>query len=135
MSGVVSPPAPPVRREQPGAKVRVVPLLAAIKDAKDFLNAGQYLHLTDIVKRLADWENREEISDLRVEPIQGMWELQEKGGILGRINVRVYFAYLKQRREVVVLGAFKKECEGQTPGYVLLRVRNRLRIYLEELAD
>jgi carbon storage regulator CsrA len=137
--GIEAPRQTPIHRHEAwrgarGApKTRLVPLKVAIKDGRGFLSAGQYLHVADIVRRLADWNNPEEIKDLRIEPIQGLWELKEKGGILGRINVRVVFAYLKDRDEIVVLGAFKKENEGQTPKHIIIRMHNRLRVYLEEV--
>ena len=100
------------QRENVQAKVRVVPLRAAIKDGRAFLNDGQYVHLRDIVRRLGEWNNREEMNDLRIAPIQGLWELKEKGGILGRINARIFFAYLKDRRQIVVFGALKRRERG-----------------------
>jgi hypothetical protein len=97
---------------------------------------GQYLHVSDFVCQLVGFGSRRYDPTLRIAPIEEFWELKEKGSVLGRINLRLYFAYLSDRNEVVILHAYKKEDDGATPKYVLIRVRNRLRMYLNgELSD
>ncbi len=77
-------------------------LEAAKKDAQAFLNDAQYLHVVGLVKRLASFGNRRELADLRLEKIKSeIWELKDKGGILGKINVRVFFAALPERKQML----------------------------------
>jgi hypothetical protein len=116
----------------PARKWTIVPLQKAKEDAKGFLNDVQYLHVVQLVKRLVDFGDTEELADLRIEKIRGdVWELKDKGGVLGKINVRIFFAPVAKRKEIVVLGAFKKEAEGQTPAHVIIKMEARLGDYLE----
>lgn len=105
----------------------VVVLPVAMKEARKFLSPGQYLHITDLVKQLADFGAAGGVPG--VEPFGDFWELKAKGGILGKINTRIYFADLKEQREVVVLHAYKKEKEGATSPHVRIKLRGRLRSY------
>ena len=56
--------------------------------------------------------------------------------MLGKINVRVFFAIDKRKlhgvdhRAIVVLGTIKKESEGKTPEGDKIRIGRRLRKYL-----
>ncbi len=58
------------------------------------------------------------------------YELREKGGVLGRINVRVFFGVDPDSRSLVILGAIKKENEGPTPQGDIITMRRRWRKYL-----
>lgn len=126
------------RRNQQRAAVgeetnrQVVAVLAvAKKEARGFLSAGQYLHMTDLVKQLTGFGIRHFESNLRIEPFGDFWELKDKGGVLGRLNVRVYFAHVDARNEVVVLSTYKKEDDGPAPTHIMYRLKNRLRMYLD----
>jgi carbon storage regulator CsrA len=114
--------------------IQVVPLEAAIADARGFLNAGQREHLKDIWQRLQEWGDTGATRDLRVEKVENLWQLKVRGSVLGRINVRVFFSWVPARREIVILGAIKKEEEVKTPRHVVIRMQNRLRVYLNRLA-
>jgi hypothetical protein len=106
---------------------RIRPLVQAKRDADGFLNDLQYLHLVSIVRNLKFWGQCDRMTMLDVKPIDRFFELREKGGPLGKINARVYFAVFPKTREIWVLGAYKKEDEGQTPKHIIVRIRNRLR--------
>jgi hypothetical protein len=114
-------------------KWKVLALKKAREDAKDFLNDTQYAHVVELVRRLKDWQDRKQLTDLRIQKIRNdLWELKDKGGVLGKINVRVFFAPLSERKEIIVLGAFKKEMEDQTPGHMIVKMERRLSDYLED---
>lgn len=106
---------------------RVGYLEAANKDASKFLDEDQIEHLRQQIIDLATHENPRVSQTQNVERIEDFFELKDKGGILGKISVRVFFAVFDEDTLIVVLGCHKKESEGQTPRHVIVRVRNRLR--------
>jgi sRNA-binding carbon storage regulator CsrA len=111
-------------------------LAGAAKDCEGFLTPGQRCHVRDLWWRLSAWGNNSELSDLRVEKLQGsLWELKAKGSVLGKTNVRIYFAPLAKQRQVVILGVWKKEQVGKTPSHILRRMQNRLRVYQASKQD
>ena len=117
---------------QPKQCLNVVVLRKAKKEGHEFLNPGQYEHMTGVIKRLVDFNSPMEITDLRIEPIESFYELKDKGGLLGKINVRIYFAYVPDEGNIVVLKAYKKEEEGKVPRHVVITVLARLRSYLKD---
>ncbi|WP_246196279.1 hypothetical protein [Aquisphaera giovannonii] len=102
----------------------------AIDDAREFLSADQYAHLALQFKEMAREEEPTRCETVDIRPIEDYHELRDKGGILGRINVRVFFFVQHPARSIVVLGAVKKENEGQTPTAVKVLMRYRMRSYL-----
>jgi len=64
-----------------------------------------------------------------VDQIEDFHELREKGGILGNKNVRIFFGINKGDRTILILGGFKKENNGPTPGGVKITMRRRWRKY------
>ena len=61
--------------------------------------------------------------------LRRFWELREKGGILGRTNLRVYFGTIPEDKEAVIAKAYKKEEDGKTPRYVIFSVEHRMESY------
>ncbi len=121
---------------QPGYQWDVWILDLAYKDAMKFLDEDQYGHISLQVRELALELDPTHSAMLSVDAVQDFFELREKGGPLGKINVRVFF-FLDTRKEqdssnhaIVVLGAIKKENEGRTPPGDIIRTRRRLRKYL-----
>ena len=105
-------------------------LKIARKEGKNILNQTQYDHVVEVLKRLTDWEDKEEISDLRIEKIQDFYELKDKGGVLGRLNLRVYFATVPDNKDIIVLKTYKKEEDGACPRYIIINVEDRLEDFL-----
>lgn len=101
-------------------------LSVAREEAMAFLNDGQYAHAADLVRALASEADPTHPATVTVEAVEELYELKDKGGILGKINLRVYFTVSPKEKAIVVLGAIKKEAEGQTPAWVKIRIRNRL---------
>lgn len=115
----------------PGYLWSVYFLSIARDEATGFLNDGQYAHAVDLVRALASDPDPTHPATVTVEAIEDFYELKDKGGILGKINLRVYFTVHPKERAIIILGAIKKEAEGQTPAWVKIRVRNRLRKFRE----
>lgn len=93
----------------------------------------EYAHLAMQVRELAT-QAEPSISDtVDVRPIEDYFEIRDKGGVLGKKNVRVFFFVNKtlKDRAIVVLGTIKKENNGQTPVGVKITMRRRKRLYLE----
>ena len=99
----------------------------ASKEARRFLDERQFAHAVDLCTQLA----REPIpgnADLvDVERIEDFFELRDKGGVLGKINLRIYFAVLDSDKTIVILGCWKKEAEGKVPHHKIVCMRSRLR--------
>jgi len=57
--------------------------------------------------------------------------LRDKGGILGNINLRIFFHVDRVARAVVILGVIKKQNDGPTPFGDKIRMRYRQRKYRE----
>ena len=106
----------------------------AEREARKFLTDDQYAHVVQLFDELAYEPDPAQSKTQRVEKIDDFYELKDKGGVLGKINVRVYFALFDERRLIFILCAYKKEDEGQTPPHIKIRVRNRLRIVRRQLA-
>jgi hypothetical protein len=100
---------------------------SAFKEAMNFVDEAQYHHLADQVRELARQSDPTHSDIVDVRPIEEFFEIRDKGGILGKINVRVFYFVDKPARKIVVIGAIKKENEGQTEPDVRIRMRRRMR--------
>ncbi len=99
----------------------------ADSDARKVLDGDQYAHVIGLFDLLATEQNPRVPQTVDVRPIDAFYELRDKGGILGKLNIRVYFAVFDRESLVLVLGCRKKEQEKKTPPYVITTMRNRLR--------
>lgn len=93
------------------------------------LDEAQYHHLVEQFQELARHDDPSRSEVLSVDRIEDFFELRDKGGPLGRINVRVFYLIDKGKRAVVVLGFIKKQAEGKTPLGDIVRMRRRKRRY------
>ena|SRR5436190_6875893 len=126
------------RRESKGAgpsgeearRRRVVVLKRSKDEGKKILSNLQYACVVEVVKRIGDFDDHEEAWDLDIRRFGDFYELRMKGSFLGKINLRVYFAYLKDRDEVLVLKTYKKEQEDQTPPYIMETLKDRCEQYI-----
>src|SRR5262245_56218144 len=87
---------------------RVVVVAKAKSEGREILTEEQYWDLVGYVKRLFDFGDRAKTADLDIRAIGDFFELRVKGGFIRRINLRVYFAFVAERNEVVVLMTYKK---------------------------
>ena len=80
-------------------------------------NKAQIQHTVMQVKELCREADPTHPKTVSVDTIEDFHELRDKGGILGGINLRVFFFLDKVRgAEIVVLGAIRKRNNGQPPG-------------------
>ncbi|MFH1922046.1 MAG: hypothetical protein ABIP48_19445 [Planctomycetota bacterium] len=117
------------RRTEDVEKWIVVVLKVAKREGRKILTDLQYDHIVDILKRLVDFGNPEEMADLDIKPIGSFYELKEKWGVLGRINLRVYFGTISEDHELVIAKTYKKEDDGPTPRHIVILVEERLEEY------
>jgi hypothetical protein len=102
----------------------------AFAESRKFLNSEQYEHMAMQVKELARENDPTHSKTASVDAIEDFWELRDKGGVLGGINVRVFFLIDKTKQALVVLGAIKKQNDGPTPKGDKMRMARRKRKYL-----
>lgn len=100
-------------------------LTVAEKEGRRILNDDQYAHVVSLFDDLATEENPRVSLSQDVDQVEDFYELRDKGGILGNINVRVYFSVDDQYKTIVVLACDKKEQEGQIAVHMKKRVKNR----------
>lgn len=113
----------------PGYVWNVLIFDLAFREAMSFLNEDQYQHLAMQFKELASENDPSHSCTTDVRQIEDFLELRDKGGILGKINVRVYFGLEHNKKNLIVLGCIKKESEGKTPTGDRIRMQRRWRKY------
>lgn len=96
-----------------------------------FLSAAQYEHIAQQVRELAREHDPSHSETQSVREVSDFLELRDKGGILGKKNVRVFFFLHQPTRELVILGAINKNSENQLPAGDRIRISRRRRKYLE----
>lgn len=111
----------------PGYEWNVLYLSASRDDAMRFLDEVQYAHVSDLFKALASEEDVRRPTTVRVEQVEDFFELKDKGGILGKVNLRVYFIVDDRVRSVLVIAAINKDNEDQMPERAKIKVRSRIR--------
>jgi hypothetical protein len=105
----------------PGYQWNVLVLDQAHNEAQAILMPIQYVHVREQVRSLARDVDPSHSVLLDVDAIEDFFELREKGGPLGKINLRVFFGLdtrksgRGKRHAIVVLGVVKKENNGATP--------------------
>lgn len=108
----------------------IIVLDLAMKEASSFLDDAQYHHVAEQVQELAREVDPTHPATQRVASVEDFFELKDKGGPLGKINVRVFFFMDKPHVAIVVLGAIFKQNEGKTPEADKVRMGRRKRKYL-----
>lgn len=119
--------------EQGTAHWRLGYLDAAESEGRSILNDDQYSHIVQLFDQLASERNPRLSQTQKIKPIDDFHELCEKGGLLGKINLRVFFAVIDEHQLILVLGAYKKEDENATPPRIKTKMRNRLREAMKAL--
>jgi len=100
---------------------------AAVDEGHKILSDEQYHQVVDVFEQLSMYENPRTVDVFDIKPIESFFELRDKWGVFGKLNVRTFFTLLDGRRIIFVIGCCKKEQEGKTPGHIVGRMRNRLR--------
>ena len=106
-----------------------VKFLPQVANEADFLTAQQYWHVADQIRDLANSKEPTKCATLNIAKIEDYWELKDKGGPLGKINLRVFFDI--HEKNIIILGVHKKEDEGQLRKSVKVRISRRKRLYFK----
>jgi hypothetical protein len=104
----------------------------AYDEAKKILNSEQYAYVADQIKSLATEIDPTRSNLCSVDAIEDFHELREKHGMLGKINLRVFFFLDHERHAIVILGTIKKENNGPTPSGTRITIRRRKRLFCKE---
>jgi hypothetical protein len=115
----------------PGYRWDVVILEQVFDEARAFLNEDQYDHLARQVRELARQDDPSHSGTIDVRSIGDFFEIRDKGGVLGKINARVFFFLPRPARTIVILGAIHKQNDGPTPLGDRRRMERRMKLYLE----
>ncbi len=113
----------------PGYRWGVDILDDGFHEVMKFVNDYQYCHLALQFKELARENDPSHPQTASVDAIEDFYELRDKGGVLGGMNVRIFFLLDKQKSCIVVLGGIKKQNDGPTPIGAKIRMRRRARKY------
>jgi len=113
----------------PGYRWSIQIFDSAYDEGESLLTKDQMLHIRQQLRDLARHDEPSRSNTLSIDKIEDFYELREKGGILGKMNVRVFFGVNNSEREIVVLGVVKKENNGPTPIGDKVRMRYRWRKY------
>ena len=113
----------------PGYQWTVLIVDFVFDEAMKFLDESQYAHLAEQFQLLAQEEDPTRSLVVSLDAIEDFHELRDKGGILGKLNVRVFYYVDKSTRSIVVVGAIAKKNDGQTPQAVKIRIRRGVRAY------
>ena len=116
----------------PGYQWSVGVLDLAHRESIDVLaKPGQRQHIAQQVRELARQAAPSTSETIDIRPIEGdVFEIRDYGGVLGGLNIRVFFGVDHARRVIVVLGVFKKQNDGPTPLGDKVRNLRRWRCYL-----
>jgi len=112
----------------PGYRWTALILDLAFTESK-FLSSAQYHHIVLQIKELAQHDDPTHSETVDVKKVETFYELRDKGGVLGGLNVRVFFGVDSDERSIVVLGVIKKQNNGPTPQADKIRMRRRWRKY------
>ena len=96
-------------------------------EALSILTEAQYQHLSLQVKELAGHDDPPHSDVLTLRPIENFFELKDKGGILGKLNIRVFYGIDHNKRAIIILGIINKQNDGPTPAGDKVRIRRRWR--------
>jgi hypothetical protein len=113
----------------PGYRWNVAILELAFDEAMSFLSSAQYHHIAMQFKELALEAYPSHSATASIDKVEEIYELRDKGGILGKLNVRFFFG-LTNDHTIIVLGGIKKEREGQTPTGTKITMHRRWHKYL-----
>lgn len=98
-------------------------------EVRGFLTEAQYQHMAMQVKEIAREDDPTHPATVSVDAIEDFYEIRDKGGILGKKNVRIFFGIDKESRAIVILGGIKKENNGPTPEGDKVTMKRRWRKY------
>jgi hypothetical protein len=101
----------------------------AFEESMSFLTRPQYVHFAQQFKELAQSSDPTHSDTISLDKIEDFYEMRDKGGVLGPLNVRIFFDVDAGKRAIVAVGAIKKQNNGPTPQGDKIRMRRRCRQY------
>lgn len=101
----------------------------AYGEARKILTPEQYEHVKQQVQQLACLCEPARSVTVDVRSLNDLWEIRDKGGVLGKLNIRLVYGQDSTRRCLVVLGCFLKKADGKTPLGIIRRCERRWRLY------
>jgi len=115
----------------PGYQWNVLILNVADDEIRKLLTDVQHDHMKEQVKELARQPDptHSNVVDVRKMRKESFHEIRDKGGVLGRMNVRVFFGVDTDVRAIVILGGILKQNDGATPDGDRIRMQRRWRKY------
>ena len=114
----------------PGYRWNVLMIDFVYDEVMKFLDEAQYAHLAHQFQELGLQLDPRSCQTISVKRIEDFYELRDKGGILGGLNVRVFYHVDDgPARSIVVLGAIVKQNDGATLNADKIRMRRRQRKY------
>lgn len=116
----------------PGYKWKVDVLDHAYREAMAIMDEEQYSHIARQFRELASEDEPTTSQTIDIRSIEDFFELRDKGGVLKKLNIRVFFCICREKRTLAVLGTMNKKNDGKTPDHVRILMRYRMRKYLKE---
>lgn len=113
----------------PGYLWNVGILDIAFEQVRPILTESQYDHMAAQVKELARELDPTHPATVSVDAVESVFELRDKGGVLGKKNVRIFFGVDKAEKAIIILGGIKKENDGPTPSGTRIAMGRRWRKY------
>ena len=83
-------------------------LEGAEREARKLLTEEQHAHAIQLFDELACESDPANSQTQDVRRIEEFYELRDKGGVLGKINLRVYFAIFDNKGLILALSTYKK---------------------------
>ena len=116
---------------EPGYRWHCLGLDECHDDAKKKLTDAEHGHVKHLARTLAQEQNPTHSELCDVKAIEDFFELRDKGGVLGKKNIRLFFGMDKKRGAIVLLGLELKKNDGATLQSVKIKIRRRWRKYLQ----
>ena len=104
-------------------------------ESMSFLNKEQYDHVASQIRELARQVEPTRSQAIDVRSVDDFYELRDKGGILQKINIRVFFCMCRSTRTIAVLGAINKKNDGKTPPHIRILMGYRMRRYFADYGN
>lgn len=111
----------------PGYEWDVHMLVYVFDESWKALNEEQFYYLADQVQHLAKHPNPTMSQELSIDKVGDFYELREKGGVLGKLNVRIFFDVVEENRLIRILGLYVKKHDGPLYPNVVERIQRRQR--------